>query len=147
MSGPILLALRIMMALLLYAFLGMALYSMWRDTSYQVRLLKARLAPPLNLLHHNQAESIKYRFTTPEVIIGRDPACDCSLDDQTVSAQHTRLSFRQGHWWVEDLHSTNGTFVNQQPVSAPLVIIHGDQLRCGQAVFTVSIEDTYGSGV
>jgi pSer/pThr/pTyr-binding forkhead associated (FHA) protein len=61
------------------------------------------------------------------------------LEDSTVSAQHSRLSFRQGHWWVEDLRSTNGTYLNNEPISASLVITNGDEIRCGQVVLTVII--------
>ena len=76
----------------------------------------------------------------PELTIGRDPACNCVISDSTVSAQHARLVFRQGQWWVEDLRSTNGTYLNQELVLDPLVITSGDHLRCGQAQFVITIQ-------
>jgi pSer/pThr/pTyr-binding forkhead associated (FHA) protein len=78
-----------------------------------------------------------YHFNVPVVLIGRDEHCDCSIQHPTVSAQHARLAFHHNQWWVEDLHSTNGTFLNQSPVDTSMVLTLGDELRCGQVVLTV----------
>lgn len=142
MSGPVLLILRIALAASLYAFLGLAFYQLWRDLKEQTSLAASRQPPVLGLLRQAAGEMTPSRFNLPEVIIGRDPACDCTLEDSTVSAQHTRLSFRQGQWWVEDLRSTNGTYLNEEPVTTPMVITSGDQLRCGQATLTVTVGES-----
>jgi pSer/pThr/pTyr-binding forkhead associated (FHA) protein len=139
MSGIVLLILRILMAASLYAFLGLALYLLWRDLQQQSRQFTSTQPPVLTLIRSNDEEPVPYRFTVPEFIIGRDPACDFVLEDSTVSAEHSRLSFRQGHWWVEDLRSTNGTYLNDEPISAPLVITNGDEIRCGQVVLTIIV--------
>ena len=44
-----------------------------------------------------------YRYRNSEITIGRDPACECSLNSGKVSANHARLSFSQNQWWIEDL--------------------------------------------
>lgn len=141
MSGVVFLILRLGLTLGLYAFLFWALFTLWRDLQGQVKGLSARQPPPITLLRLVGAETVPLRFAGPEVIIGRDPVCDCVLNDNTVSAQHVRLSYRQGQWWVEDLRSTNGTFLNLERVVVPLVVTSGDQLRCGQEVFTILIGD------
>jgi pSer/pThr/pTyr-binding forkhead associated (FHA) protein len=141
LSGPIFLVLRIASAVVLYAFLVYALWILWSDLRRQTASLASLQTPPLTLILQTGGEPVSYRFTIPEITIGRDPACDCCLDDHTVSAQHTRLSYHHNQWWVQDLHSRNGTFLNQQPVSEPLVIVSGDQIRCGQAVFQTLLED------
>lgn len=51
-----------------------------------------------------------------ELMIGRNPTCDIVLPGPAVSRQHARLSFRDGTWILQDLHSTNGTLVNGAPV-------------------------------
>ena len=135
MSGPILLVLRIASAVVLYVFLAYALWILWRDLRRQSEILTSPQSPPLTLILQTADEPVSFHFTSSEVTIGRDPACDCHLDDHTVSAQHTRLAYHHNQWWVQDLHSRNGTFLNQQLVSEPLVIVSGDQIRCGQAVF------------
>jgi pSer/pThr/pTyr-binding forkhead associated (FHA) protein len=142
MSATIVLVLRILASASLYAFLGLAFYLLWRDLQRQAGVVASRQPPALTLARKGGDDPLSQRFNLPEIIIGRDPVCDCVLDDSTVSAQHTRLSFRQGQWWVEDLRSTNGTFLNLDPVAAPLVITSGDELRCGQAALTITVGDT-----
>lgn len=142
MSGPVLLALRIALTVALYAFLGWALYTLWQDLRRQSKLLTSSQVPRLTLIHQVDGISKAFRYSTAEVTIGRDPACDFHLEDKTISAQHARLSYHHSQWWVEDLHSTNGTFLNQEPVSEPVVITAGDQLRCGQLIFEIGIGET-----
>ena len=103
MSGPVLLILRILLAACLYAFLGVALFVLWQDFKYQSGRLAQKLSPPISLIYQRNEEYVSYNFNIPELTIGRDPACDCVIEDSTVSAQHARLVFRQGQWWVEDL--------------------------------------------
>lgn len=142
MSGPVLLILRVLMAASLYAFLGLALYLLWRDLQGQIKPAASYLPPALTLIRITDEEPAPLRFTAPEIIIGRDPACDFVLEDSTVSAKHTRLSFRQGQWWVEDLRSTNGTYLNHEPITTSLVITSGDEIRCGQVALTITVGET-----
>ncbi|MCU0276745.1 MAG: FHA domain-containing protein, partial [Acidobacteria bacterium] len=52
-----------------------------------------------------------YPIRKDEYVIGRSPECDMVLEEPTVSARHARIVRRGGHYELEDLHSTNGTFV------------------------------------
>jgi pSer/pThr/pTyr-binding forkhead associated (FHA) protein len=129
MSGIVFLTLRLLLTLALFAFLGYVLWTLWKDMRQQDEVLSSRRLPPIQLA---LAGSSVRRFTTPEVVIGRDPACEMALDDPTVSNRHARLSYHHGQWWLEDLQSTNGTFLNGEVVITPLVVTDGDLLRCGQ---------------
>ncbi len=141
MVNLLLLALRLIMALLLYAFLGWALFTLWQSLRQQAQLANTRRIPPLKLLFQADDPSDAQTFTLPQVILGRDPACDVTLDNDTISAQHTRLSFHHNQWWVEDLGSTNGTFLDDQPVTTPTVLADGDRLRCGEVSGVVGLEE------
>ncbi len=141
MSGVLFLILRILMAASLYAFLGLAIYLIWRDLLLHSRPSAYSQPPALTLIRSTDGEPVPARYTVTEIIIGRDPACDFVLENSTVSAKHTRLSFHQGQWWVEDLRSTNGTFLNQEPISTSLVITSGDEIRCGQVALTITVGD------
>ncbi|MBM3143525.1 MAG: FHA domain-containing protein [Chloroflexi bacterium] len=141
MSGIVLLILRTAMALSLYLFLGWALWLFWRDLKRQQDSLAFQQVSPLNLRVEIGESARIQRFTSSEIAIGRDPHCECVIDSKTVSTYHARLSFSQGQWWVEDLESTNGTLLNQQPVTAPTVVASGDQLRCGEATITIEEKD------
>ncbi|HEX6130213.1 MAG TPA: FHA domain-containing protein [Actinomycetota bacterium] len=67
------------------------------------------------------------------MVIGRAPECDLRLDDTYLSSQHARIFGRNGSWYVEDLGSTNGTFVNEQRLMAPAMVQPGDRIRVGQS--------------
>lgn len=144
MSGPTLLFLRILLAASLYAFLAAALLILWRDLKRQTEMARLQKAPQITLQGSNGVGL--YKFTKHEVMIGRDPTHDISLNDKTVSTQHARLTYHHNHWWVEDLESTNGTFLNQEPVSSPAIIVTGDQVQCGQVLFKIIIEANPSQG-
>ena len=116
MSGSVLLVLRLALVMALYGFLAWALIVLWQDMRRQSRLLVVRQLPVLTLLYQLEDETRSLRFAKHEVTVGSDPSCDFSVQDKTVSAQHARLCYRQGQWWVEDLQSTNGTYLNDEPV-------------------------------
>ena len=143
MSGVIVLALRLILAASLYAFLGWMFYVLWKDLQTQGINLSMRKVTSLNLtLQRAGNETIHRVFQQPDVSVGRDPACDISLDDDALSARHIHLSYHHGQWWVEDLGSTNGTRLNQILITTPTVITSGDQIECGHTALIVSLGTT-----
>jgi pSer/pThr/pTyr-binding forkhead associated (FHA) protein len=69
------------------------------------------------------------------VDIGREPGLPLHLDQDTqVSRRHARLTAQGGEATVEDLGSTNGTFVNEQPIHSPRTLRPGDRVRIGTTV-------------
>ena len=139
MSGPILLGLRILMIASLYSLLGWIFLVLWRDLRKQVSVAAIPAVPMLRLSGEGQADE-SYSFSLDEVRVGRDPAADLYLDHPTISASHARLSYHHGQWWVEDLRSKNGTFINGEPVGEPMVITQGDRLGFGQVNLQIEIE-------
>ncbi|MGH8972357.1 MAG: FHA domain-containing protein [Acidimicrobiia bacterium] len=74
-----------------------------------------------------------------EVTIGRAPGCSVALADDTfVSQLHARVYVRDGQPFVEDLGSTNGTFLNQSRLTKTMRLRRGDRLQIGQTVLEVS---------
>jgi pSer/pThr/pTyr-binding forkhead associated (FHA) protein len=67
------------------------------------------------------------------ISIGRDPACDINFDPKAVmvSRKHAVIRSESGRYILEDNDSFNGTFVNDQRISAPTPLYHGDMLRFG----------------
>jgi len=140
MSGPVVLVLRILLTISLYAFLAWAFISLWRDIKIQGNFLAAHSIPPLSLTLLQEGMSPQIRnFVRPEVTIGRNPACECPLEDETVSGRHARLSYHHNQWWLEDLKSTNGTLLNQEKVTLPTVVISGDEFCCGDTRISISL--------
>jgi hypothetical protein len=70
----------------------------------------------------------------PSMAIGRAPECEIRLEDTYVSQQHARIFGKSEQWYVEDLGSTNGTFVNDQKLGAPAQVEPGDKIRVGTTV-------------
>lgn len=70
----------------------------------------------------------------PETVMGRDASCHLTLADASVSHRHARVYHSDGEWYVEDLGSTNGTFVNDRPLTRPVVLRPGDTVTIGRAV-------------
>ena len=71
-------------------------------------------------------------------VIGRAIGCELRLDDTFVSQQHARIFAKNGSWYVEDLGSTNGTFVNEQRLAAPAMLTSGDRIRVGTTVLELT---------
>ena len=69
-----------------------------------------------------------------ELTVGRAGGCQITLDDTYVSQLHARLFRREGQLYVEDLGSTNGTYLNRKKVTAPIAIRKGDRLQIGKTV-------------
>jgi hypothetical protein len=138
MSGPVVFALRALLAVSLYAFLAWAFFSLWRDIRQQGTILSTRRVPPLGLTFASpEGNPRRLHFTSSEITIGRDPGCDCPVEDDAVSARHARLIHHHNQWWLEDLGSTNGVLLNQQKLALPTVVTNGDEFCCGETCFTI----------
>ena len=68
---------------------------------------------------------------TAELTVGRAPTATLTIDDSYLSAVHTRIFRRGDHYMVEDLGSTNGTYVNRQKVTAAVAVAVGDRISTG----------------
>jgi pSer/pThr/pTyr-binding forkhead associated (FHA) protein len=74
-----------------------------------------------------------------ELTIGRSPGCGVAMpQDIYTSTLHARLFRRNDQLWIEDLGSTNGTFVNSEQIAQAVRLGKGDLLQIGSTVFEVS---------
>ena len=85
------------------------------------------------LVHADGAKPRSVRLAG-STVVGRAIECDLRLEDTYVSQQHARIFGKNGSWYVEDLGSTNGTFVNEQRLAAPAMLAPGDRIRVGTTV-------------
>jgi len=69
------------------------------------------------------------------VLLGRNPECTLVLDDDFASGRHARIFPRDAGWFVEDLGSTNGTFLESAKLTQPMPVQVGSTLRIGKTVF------------
>jgi len=136
--------LRVLLVGSLFGFLGWAVLAIWRDLRTQGHFISAPVIPTLTLTRLDETDEgaqAQEIFGGPEVIVGRSMASEYPIADETVSARHARFSYHHNHWWVEDFRSTNGTFLNDERVSVPTVIVSGDELRVGQISLLIEITE------
>jgi len=141
MMIPILvLLLRILLVVALYAFLGWAMFTLWKDLKFQSQIIAQKKTPALTIILDSDPQAVKQYFSQNEIIVGRDETCDITLNDAVISAKHARLIHRNMHWWIEDLNSTNGSFLNDERVESPAILINGDEIRVGRNILVVESE-------
>jgi pSer/pThr/pTyr-binding forkhead associated (FHA) protein len=70
----------------------------------------------------------------PEITVGRGSGCQVTVDDTFASTVHARVFLGDGNYVVEDLGSTNGTYLNKRKVDGPMTMNRGDRLQVGNTV-------------
>lgn len=145
MIASTVLILRLALAVALYAFLGWALWTLLQELKQQGNKLAEQKIPEILLsIKTDQGNETVRRFSQTELLIGRDPNCDVAMMDEALSAHHARLAYHHGQWWLEDLNSTNGTYLNREKLTTAAVVITGDKFKCGNTVFDIDVEENNG---
>jgi pSer/pThr/pTyr-binding forkhead associated (FHA) protein len=142
--------LKLCLLALLYLFFLRVLWAVWSEvrgpktakagngTSAKTRTprLRGRAGPATRLVVDKPSTQKGTSFDIgPEVTVGRAAGCHIALPDDTfVSQLHARVFERSGQVYVEDLGSTNGTYVNGHRVSAPTPMHKGDSLQVGSTI-------------
>lgn len=138
---------------LLYLFFFRVLRAVWAElrparavpapaapAPARARVRDVRGGPPtkLKVVEPSDQRGRSYDLAD-ELTVGRAQGCGVSLpDDSYVSQLHARLFRRDGQLYVEDLGSTNGTYLNRKKVSGPMVVRRGDRLQVGKTVLEVT---------
>jgi hypothetical protein len=140
MSGQVVLVIRVLLTAALYLFLCLTLWLIWQDMKQAGFQLRRPKVPPLRLeVRAPGADPFFRAYTQAEITLGRDPHCELQIADDAVSARHAKLSFHHAQWWIEDLHSTNGTSLNHGKLNMATVLTNGDEIQCGQASVLVRL--------
>ncbi|OCA95094.1 FHA domain-containing protein FhaB/FipA [Actinobaculum suis] len=74
-----------------------------------------------------------------QIIIGRSPDSSLVLDDSYASSRHARVFFQDGYWWIEDLQSTNGTYIGNSAITEPVALVPGTRVRIGKTTMELQI--------
>jgi pSer/pThr/pTyr-binding forkhead associated (FHA) protein len=81
-------------------------------------------------------------FKTPQFVIGRDPECNLRPASAMISKKHCAVVVKAGQVHLHDFGSTNGTFLNDEPVKGEVALSNGDIVKIGPLNFKVVIEAT-----
>lgn len=135
-----LLLLRVLFIFLLYFFL----YQVVRVTTRELTAIATQSAPVPSggirasgrLVVVDGAESdlrpgIAF-VLQPVTTVGRHPDNSMPINEPFVSVEHAELAYDNGRWWLRDLGSTNGTFLNGHPVTVATGIRPGDIVQFGR---------------
>jgi pSer/pThr/pTyr-binding forkhead associated (FHA) protein len=143
--------LKIFLLLLLYLFFLRVLRAVWTEIrpprpavamaagaapagrTRRAREEPSRHGPQLRIIEPEELSGRVYDLGE-ELTVGRAAGCQITLDDTFVSQLHARVFHREGQYLVEDLGSTNGTYLNRQKVTGPMVIRAGDELQIGNTI-------------
>jgi pSer/pThr/pTyr-binding forkhead associated (FHA) protein len=152
MPEGLLTVLKLFFLALLYLFFFRVLRAVWAEVTAPAVTAPAGGAPrpaapprggpraPLRLRVVEPADARGRTYDlADEITAGRASGCQISLPDDTyVSQLHARIFRRDGQIFVEDLGSTNGTFLNRKKVSSPQPLRRGDRLQIGKTVLELA---------
>ncbi len=139
MTATIVFILRLLLILLSYTFIAWIGYAIYADLRNLIHKREKMVITPIVLEAQRDQKPIARRFVKPEIILGRDPACDFPLDDERISIRHCKISFHHNQWWAEDLASTNGTYLNENLIESAVILADRDELRLGSIDLSVKI--------
>jgi hypothetical protein len=126
--------LRLLFLAVLYAFLWLVVRSLLRDLRAAAREPTRELGRLVVVGSPSGEPAVGSAFALDAITsLGRDVNNSIVIDDEFVSATHAALTYRGRAWYVEDLGSTNGTFVNGSQVDGLAPLAFGDEVQIGQA--------------
>lgn len=132
----ILLGLRLLAGASLLAFMGSLIYFLRREMQLAAEQLQSQsrvrgrlvvLTSPTD--HPAEGTILPLTHATS---LGRSPINTIQIEDKYASNEHARVIWRLGQWWLEDQQSSNGTRINQLPVTEPTVLSTGDIIGIGE---------------
>ncbi|HTU23068.1 MAG TPA: FHA domain-containing protein [Gemmataceae bacterium] len=86
----------------------------------------------------NQGKELEIKLS--QFVVGRDPQCHLRPASPMISKRHCAILQREGKAFIRDFGSTNGTFVNNEPVKGEIELHNGDQLKIGPLLFEARVE-------
>jgi serine/threonine-protein kinase len=89
------------------------------------------------VMHKGPEAGREYLLDRERLVIGRDAKCDLVINDLEVSRRHAMLVSSGRGYTLQDLHSTNGTFVNQRRVTGQKPLAPGDEIALGKTIIFV----------
>ena len=107
----------------------------WITTPKRVYSAVTRDACLVHIYPTGPAMGHRYALGDKPLLVGRGDDCDLRIPDHSVSRRHAKIEPNPQGYAVADLGSTNGTFVNDQPLDGPQVLQDGDYLRVGNCIY------------
>ena len=100
-----------------------------------------------NLVLLMGGEATPFPIANSPVVLGRHPDCDVQLQSNMVSRKHAQVVRDEGRYYVEDLGSGNGTFVNGQPIEKRTALKHQDRIKLGPVLLRFEADGVDGEAL
>lgn len=154
----VLLVLRIVTAGVLLGFMGAVFVVLWRDYRAVSGPVAERFRGRLVVIRADQHDGLELPSSDADVFegaetvvggsypllpittLGRAPTNTVVLEEPFCSQEHALVAHRGGQWWLEDRGSSNGTLLNGELVTEPVVVSSGDVIGIGRIVLKVELE-------
>jgi pSer/pThr/pTyr-binding forkhead associated (FHA) protein len=138
-------ALRFLFLVLLYVFIILLIRAIYRDMkapAYEAATKPSRrkkqAKPQLVVVAADRNIGARYDLAD-HITIGRAPGSNIVIDDTYASQLHARVFKSDGAFFIEDLGSTNGTYINGRKISYAIELREGDRIKIGKMVFEFSL--------
>ena len=151
MPEPLLKLLELCVLALVWLFFLRVLRAVWTEvrgpsatvarpaaTARRASPVRRRGTPRLVVVEPKERKGRSYDLRE-EQTVGRAAGCQITLDDSYVSQLHARVFNKDGGWFVEDLGSTNGTYLNTKRVAGALALKRGDRIKIGATVMETEL--------
>ncbi len=83
---------------------------------------------------------ILFPVTANTIVLGREETCDIIIQDAEASRRHSRITWEDNDFFLSDMNSTNGTFINGMQIIAPTRLKPGDSIGVGQTLLTFELD-------
>ena len=155
MPESLLTVLKFFFLALLWLFFARVLWAVWAEVNAPAAAPAPsgarRGAPTAAPARTGGADSTRLRVVEPadrrgttyelgdELTVGRASGCQVAMPDDSYASQlHARIFRKDGRLWLEDLGSTNGTYLNAKAVTSPVALRRGDRVQVGRTVLEVT---------
>jgi len=136
MSALLLTLLKLIFVALLFLFLWQIARTITIHLGVRERSSRRRRAKEIVIVRSDSQAGLEIPIDSV-VVLGRSDQADVMLDDSYASEFHLRFSIDDGDLYVQDLGSTNGTYVNGRRITAPIAVSRGDAVQVGKSVMEV----------
>lgn len=135
-----LLALRLLATLILYTFLGVAFYTIWRELKQAETqaVTPPQLSDQLRVMAVDEGQQLVVGQTLPLqplTLLGRDDNNRIIVSYEAIPSWQVRLYLKNGMWWLERSDDKNGAKLDQAPLSTSTPLSHGDLIEVDHVCF------------
>ena len=133
--------LRLLTSFALLAFLFALFFLLWRSLNRgsAPNLSSGRLSRFTDATD-GSPEGVSHFALGPITTLGRSATNSIVISDDYASAEHAKIALRDGQWWLEDCGSRNGTALNGDALSGPVILVNGDVIEIGQSRFRFELD-------